>query len=244
MSETGKKERKYYYLQEDGCDDIQIRRYMDLDSLILLLKTQTIHVKRRREFKDENEKFPPLMFAFSIAPCGDYPVVPISGVQNSTKRRKYSELWELLTSCWTKCDYESFLMWKGYTSNIGVCIHSSTHRLLESLVDGDEIKIDDYDVYCGSMQYGKAVSAPMREEWMFWKSREFCDENEFRFYFDFKNDGDKDSSSKDIPIIPHVLIKKVTLTPFINGEASKELALLLQKEYDINVEPSKIQYKK
>ena len=242
MSETGREERKYYYLQEDGCEDIQIRRYMDLDKLIVLLETNKLVAKRRKEYTDEHESLPPLMYTFAVTPCGEHPQMSVKE-KIFTQAKRYSEIRELPTSCWTKNNHESYLMWKSYASNMGVCIQSSSHRLIQSLTNSEDIKVNDYDIYCGSMNYYQAVKVPMREEWMFWKDREFSDEKEFRFYFEFNKDDNKDDSIKLIPINPSILIEKVILSPFIDINARHKLASILQREYGINVEPSKIKIK-
>ena len=212
---------------------------MDLDRLIVMLESKKLGATRRREFDDKYEKYPPLMYAFALATIGEqYNTVGIAQHEKS-----YFEISKLPTTCWTQNDHESFLMWKSYTSKIGVCIKSSTHKMISALTSEDQANGKDYDVYFGSMAYGKVSKVPMGEDWMFWKDRAFSDEKEFRFYFEFKNDGNKCDSIKLIPINPSILIEKVILSPFIDINASQKLASMLQREYEINVEPSKIMLK-
>lgn len=231
----------YYYLPSDGPEDRVICQYMRLDYLIQLLESHKLHVTRRREFDDANESCESIKLAFPIAPAKKYD----SQEQELTKRMiPYFDINHCPTSCWTKNENESFLMWKSYATEIGVRIKTTVHNLIASL----EIDIEQdgmNKVVCGSMNYKKNL-IPSSDELgqLFDKDMAYSAENEFRFYFHISNDPDKKSTKyRLIPINTSVMIDEILLSPFICKEAADKLAEMIKCSYGISVKQSNIKLK-
>lgn len=227
----------YWFRPEDGDKDIPIRQYIRLDYLIHLLETRKYYAKRRYKFNDRNESYYNINLEFKYNPVGNN-VLP--SLNKEKRMMTLKEIIDCPTACWTKNENESYLMWKSYASEMGACIISSVYSVINSL--GVEFTQDGENrLLLGSMEYTSCCQSAIEEHQFFLKNISFADENEFRFYFDFKSGIMKGEDYILIPIDIHTLIKKVQLSPFINREAADKLARMLFCSYNINVSPSNIE---
>ena len=227
----------YYYLPNDGPGNRIICQYMRLDYLIQLLETHKYYVGRRRVFEDANESYENLKLAFPIAPAKK---LDMQEQELGERIIPYSDIIHSPTSCWTKNENESFLMWKSYATEVGACIKTTVHNLIASL----EINLD-YNgmnkVVCGSMNYKEFLPSSDELRQLFDKDITFSDENEFRFYFHLSDDTDKKRTKFQlIPVNTAVMIDEIILSPFICKEATDKLARMIKCSYGINVKQSNI----
>lgn len=232
------KKNWYYYRVYDGPGDRPIFQYMRLDYLIQLLETSKYFVRRRREYIDANESYynKKLEFGFTSVDSN------VPQQLKSTKRSMiFRDIIDCPTSCWTKTECESYLMWKNYATDVGVRIKTTVHNLIAALMlDLDKNGSDK--VFCGSMVYTDCVPSVTEIGQMFNKDEGYADENEFRFYFLLSVDKDKKCTThRLIPISPLVMIEEILISPFICKAAADKLVRMIKCSYGIdNVKQSKI----
>lgn len=169
----------YYYLLKGWEDNIPIYQYMDLDYLFSLLEGKRYFVNRKCHFEDNGESVLPSKSLFGFNTYGiqlkDEEIEKKSqGVSKKLQKYKDSAFW--LTSCWTKDNTENLLMWKNYTTKIGVRIKSNINNFVAS------IDTDKYTIVCGVISYDGYTSKPF-EECIFSKEHYYKNEDEVRFFF-------------------------------------------------------------
>jgi hypothetical protein len=230
----------YYYRPDEGCDDKFICQYMRLDYLIRLLEEKQYYVKRRRTFEDANEcyKNNKLMFA-------PWPVGNNCTSQSQSKERwiPYTDIIHCPTSCWSKHERESYLMWKSYATEIGACIRTTVHNFIASLQIDLDIVNSENRVLCGSMNYDYFKPSTIEDNQLFDKDIVYADENEFRFYFLLASDTEKKNDEKkgiDVPVDTKIMIDEILLSPFICKEAANRIMRMIKCTYDIDVRLSNI----
>jgi len=225
-------EKLRYFLLMDGVDTEQtIYQYMDLDYLLRLLDTRTYFVKPKQSFHDLHESCLPLKSIFKPHLVGrEYDKSVVADTNESLVRlRQFRESGTMLTACWTEHLGENALMWRNFTSKIGICIKSSIHNFMASLVT------DDYDVCCGRMSYPGIHSKTELDECLFIKDKAFIDEKEIRFYFTPKgNHNTTNDKGVSIPILPQILIDEIILSPYINTQACKVLTDFINDKYNVD----------
>lgn len=147
----------------------------------------------------------------------------------------------LPTSCWSKNHHESYLMWKSYAGEVGVCIESSVSNVVASLENdySDDPNTGNH-IICGSMDYVGVGDSEANK--LFGKSNAFKDEEEFRFYFHHEDDN-SEMDHLFIPINPTILIDKIFLSPFVCPKACEKIVSMLKSDYNLPiVVPSKIKF--
>lgn len=231
--------KEYWFRPEDRGNDIPIRQYLRLDHLIQLLEAQNYHVNRRYKSYDKRESSYNLCFEVGFSPIGEN-VNP----QPTPEKRimSFGEIINCPTACWTKNTNESYLMWKSYATEMGACIISSVNRVIESL-KVDLSKDGENRLVCGSMEYMEYCYSTIEEHHFFRKDIFYADENEFRFYFDFKSCEPKNKDYILIPVDTATMIEAVQLSPFICAEAADKLKRMLNCSYNVNISPSNIKIK-
>jgi len=221
-----------YFLLMDGVDTEQtICQYMDLDYLLRLLDTRTYFVKPKQSFHDLHESYLPLKSIFKLHFVGresDKSVIADTN-ESLVRLRQFRESGTMLTACWTEHLGENALMWRNFTSKIGICIKSSIHNFMAA------VDTDDYDVLCGRMAYTGIHTDTGIIDCLFTKDKAFVDEDEIRFYFIPKS-SQKTTNDKgvSIPIKPQVLIDEITLSPYINAQACKVLTDFINDKYNVD----------
>lgn len=232
-------EKLRYYQLMDGVDaNTEIRQYMDLDYLLRLLETRSYYVKQKQEFPDMYESRLPLKAMFKLQPVGHgNDKEPHTDNTDSLDRmRKITDSGSMLTACWTERRGESALMWKNFTTKMGVCIKSTISNVVASFT------IDDYDICCGRMSYSGFNSEQGLTEILFSKGRAYQEEKEIRFYFTTKNCL-ATCSNTCIPVLPEVMIDEIVLSPYIEPMAREVLRQMISEKYNLKVTSSKIELK-
>lgn len=241
MEDIAKRLNGYYYRLEDGNNDKSICQYMRLDYLIQFLETGNYFVKRRKNFQDANEAYENKKLAFGYSAVGEQNSL-LSPVQE--RLIPYMNIVNCPTSCWSMNSYESFLMWKSYSTEMGACIKTTIHNFISSIKIDLSINNRDNKVLCGSMSYlNKIMPSTIEEDQLFNKDIVYAEEKEFRFYFILKSDKDKDTNGIHIPVDANVMIDEVLLSPFICKDAADKLARMLKCAYNIEVKQSNIKIK-
>ena len=228
----------YFYLLKGWEGNIPIYQYMDLDYLFSLLESKQYFVNRKCHFEDKGESVLPPKSLFGLNSIGvqlNKDEITKMTQELSEKLNRYRESASWLTSCWTKDNTESLLMWKNYTTKIGVRIKSKIENVIAS------INTDKYKIVCGHMAYDGYTSKPY-EECLFSKERYYKDEYEVRFYFIPKDESINSLSGEFIAVTPETMIDEVILSPYINKNAAKIISRLLREEYSLQtVKLSKIE---
>lgn len=230
----------YYYRHKDGEDDIPICQYMRLDYLFQLLETQRYYASRRNVFIDANEVNSKIKLKFNLKP-NIMNITPVT--QISKKLFSKTELENMPTACWTIRKQESFLMWKCYATEMGVCIKTTKHNLIAS-IKTDISEHSDNQVICGSMDYKSFKPSLNEEKQLFDKDKAYAEEKEFRFYFHFPSyDTNKDAKGITIPVDTKIMIEEIILSPFIQKVAANKLVQMINNDYGINARQSDIKLK-
>ena len=221
----------YSYLLKGWEGNIPIYQYMDLDYLFSLLESKQYFVNRKCHFEDKGESVLPPKSLFGLNSIGvqlNKDEITKMTQELSEKLNRYRESASWLTSCWTKDNTESLLMWKNYTTKIGVRIKSKIENVIAS------INTDKYKIGCGHISYDGYNSKPF-EECLFSKERYYKDEYEVRFYFIPNNESMNSIKGENISVLPDIMIDEITLSPYIKEIAAVKIAELLRREYDLNV---------
>ncbi len=224
---------KVYFLKNGLSTNQVIYQYMDLDYLIRLIEKKEYCVKRKYCFSDKREScFSLNKMSFSFQPVGAYMNshhIPITPKKNLWK--DYEETKSLLTSCWTY-QQENYLMWKSYTSKLGVCIESTINNFFSSL------DANDYEIYVGKISYVGYNGNQTLGDALFSKERLFSAEKEIRFYFNELNDHANNKAMVYIPINPALMIESITLSPLIEKTAAKEIKEQFRTKYSMDAKVS------
>lgn len=213
---------------------------MDLDYLFSILESKRYFVNKKCHFEDKCESELPPKSLFGFCPYGvqlSKEEIQKNTQEISDKVNSYRESAYWLTSCWTKDNTESLLMWKNYTTKMGVRIKSSIENFIAS------IDTDKYTIVCGHISYDGYTSKPF-EECIFSKEQYYKDEFEVRFYFMPSGKNENLPKGEYISVFPDTMINEITLSPYIKKSAAKKIAELLKKEYGLKlVTLSKIELK-
>ena len=178
------KKENLFILNQNINKDTMICRYINFDVFLQLLYGK-MYVPRRRNFLDvrESGRIPlKYRFAFGII-GGDY-----QGSQDIVKSKqqaignhvqilKQSSL--LLTSCWALDNGENYLMWKSYTSQIGVCVKTTIGKLINHI----DYEKDGFLPICSTMFYQDVYQQQELLEAVFSKDKFYISEDEVRIYF-------------------------------------------------------------
>lgn len=228
-----------HFIKMDGVDEnLTIYQYMDLDYLLRFLKRQEYYVKPKKYFSDKHECRLPIKSLFRIAPVGvnDNDIKEQTSDDSLIKSSQFRESGNLLTACWTEHNGENVLMWKNFTSKLGVCIKSTIAKFIASF------KKDDFVICCGRMFYEGIKYHNDNLERLFIKDKAFKGEEEIRFYFipSAKIDTSK-MKGLSIAVDPEDMINEIILSPYIDKIAANELKEFIAREYKVKVNQSKIE---
>ena len=162
--------------------DTKICRYMNFDSFLIMLEGK-FYVSRKQKFFDHRESGKiPIKHHFVFSAVSEYIAEKDNIVTKRQEIRFINNLAKsrfLLTSCWTINNGENYLMWKGYTEKIGVCVCTTIGKLIDS-IDYEKL---NYIPICSPMFYERIN---MQEDFLqstFTKELFYESEKEIRFYF-------------------------------------------------------------
>ena len=221
----------------DGVDaSAKIRQYMDLDYAIRLLETRSYFVKQKQYFPDKHESRLPLkaMFSLQIVEPESYKGKLPDITESLEIIKKFTESGRMFTACWTERKGESALMWKNFTTKMGVCIKSTINNFVASFAN------DDFDICCGRMSYKDIYAGQDLLDSLFTKDKAFEEEKEIRFYFTPKKNLIA-SKGISIPVLPNVMIDEIILSPYIESKACNVFKQIISEKYNIKVTSSKIE---
>lgn len=222
---------------------------MDFDYFLSIVESNQYFVTFKKHFLDNKEKklLHNKRFGTHIFP------IHLSGKELNEDEKKHDseminkmfELFEestlLLASCWTLTKEENYLMWKSYTTKIGIRIETTIDNFVCAL------ETTDYDIVCGNICYEGFHYPSIVENSWFVKDSHYASENEFRFYFRpkdgitnmYKENVDK-KKGKTFNVDYKKLINKVVLSPFIQEKAAETIGNIIKETYKLSYELSKI----
>lgn len=253
--------KKGLFFYDDSLNlDMPICRYMDFDKFLNILNGE-FYVPQKVLFEDISDQgiisFRKKIVVGRISTPDDTPeMVEKNKEIKEQQRKKIQKKAEdidrskhFLTSCWQQGSEEDYLMWKSYTSRVGVRIETSIMDFLSSIDFVSEGVIP----IVASIRYNGLQMQESIENNVFSKENAFRSEREIRFYFlPFDPESFKDIPS-DVNSIAHLIIEKsvngetpekksqyfkldnldfihnITLSPFINTKAQKQLKTLLEQ---------------
>lgn len=227
-----------FYL-EINQKDCEIRQYLSLEYLLLNILNSRYFIRRKGNFEDLNEKTPPL-YTFLPTEANRQPNEKTQCLikKQFEKALIATELAKNFVSCWTLQDHENILMWKAYAcSNIGICIVSTINRFIGSFDTND---FNKYEVYCAPVFYGNYNYSDKPGDMQFKKFLAYKDERELRFIFMPKDNSKKDRMHILVQFDYKTMIDKIILSPFIKQEIAEFFKVILQNQFEIKVEKSKI----
>jgi hypothetical protein len=184
--EEGKKWNKSFYIINNVIDgNVKICRYMNFDKFLTILDGK-FYVPRKQLFLDVRESGR-INMKYRFVPC----IVGENANETDDAIRKRQEEQDgyidslkksrfLLTSCWARYDEEDYLMWRGYTEGVGVCVCTTINKLIDSVNFSQE----EYLPVVSPMFYAKTDGWNKDFlESMLTKDEYYKSENEIRFYF-------------------------------------------------------------
>ena len=233
-------DKKIYYLHPELSPDTPIYKYMDFDFFLDMVKRKKFYVSIKREFEDRNEKRLPIKQVMPFRAVGGHLFKDKTFVEDEVnvymdRSHDFDEIKEWPVSCWTLRSDENYLMWKSYTSKIGVRIQTTIDKFVDSITP------NDYTIYCGKMTYCGYNPSQTIKELAFTKSHHFSNEEELRFYFEpQKNSCRKELSDSifiELPMLLYVncgnVIDEVILSPFIKDGAADMICDFLNRTEDL-----------
>lgn len=202
-------------------------KYMKISYLLDLLKSNRLYVSSRKKFEDVNEHGIKLglkgSFCFNIEP---------QKLKQEEYNKKNKLKREFICSCGISCwtydtdieeDYssENYLMWKNYTGESGVRIKTTCSNLISSLEHPPNLEI-----ILGDVQYStKDIASYQAKEAIFTKREFYRDEREMRLCML------SDTEYTLLHARPEILIKEITISPFMPFEERQMLKGHLEQTY-------------
>lgn len=242
-------QNQVYYLYPNIDSSTRIFQYMNLDYFLNMLENNQYFISYKKEFKDKRESNVFSKYLLPLYPMG-------ADISEEQKRQdgerlrekmethKDSTLW--LVSCWTLQSTESYLMWKAYTSKMGVRVETTIDDFVSAL------KAPTYNVVCRKMLYESYHFQQKIEDSLYTKEKCYADEREFRFYFrrdevvaDCEKKKLETKHGEYIGMDSRTLVQGVTLSPFIHKNAATILKKWLEEGMGLTgkVNLSKIELK-
>lgn len=207
----------------------KIIRYMSFQNFLKCLSDNKFFVSSRNNFTDRHEigEFAKIINYFRLqrADCEDR-----AYWRDEDEKIKCSR--SLFTSCWSRTDIESVVMWNA--SNYDVAIISNVSDFLRSISEEESCAI-----IANSVVYEKERPLGTLESAMFKKELAYRDENELRIYFIDEVDSSNPSKKERVKFIKmndYEYIKGVILSPFIDAKIRTILEDYINKIYpDVRV---------
>lgn len=220
---------KLFLLNQNIDSDTRICRYMGFDVFLQLLNGK-LFVPRRELFMDVRESGKKsIKSAYSFRPFGvtnNDISKEIQKEQRANKRNsrylRQSRL--LLTSCWQIDNGEDFLMWKSYTSPIGVCVRTTIGQLLSNM----DYEKENLIPICSTMFYLSTYQKVSLLESVFAKDKYYQSENEFRIYFIPKdNIKDEELYSFDNKTLERIISKTARIEAKLSNKKGYSMSMFI-----------------
>lgn len=223
--------------------DTPICQYLDLDYFMSIILRNKYCVRQKGFFIDKRESSIFSKWMFPIRPAkesGESDHLEMGTLEEMNRKLKdFSDTKGLYTSCWTLDENEKFFMWQTYASKLGIRMLSTVGDFIQSI----ELCADFNKISCHKIKYKTVTFYDNMQTYLTTKDMAFADEKEFRFYF--HNDTNESAVSKIfVPVNYSILIKKVTISPFVESVTSNWLIKYLLTEFNIKAYQSEIQLNK
>lgn len=225
---------------------MEICQYMSLEYFLCLLESKQYHVNCKHTFSDLNERRLPLkkMFKLYLAKGDGYCPQPTkeqldADMDELDKKLRQYRGFNLPTACWTSSTSESAVLWNHFAPKMGVCIHSTIDRFVNSL------SVESGDIFGFNMEYCGYNGSMNVMECLCSKEKCFQLENEVRFYFKSSKHRTPEIEKQQhikIPVDIETLIERVVLSPDIPPLAANNLRDTFKEKYGLEVSSSKIAY--
>lgn len=228
--------------------EITVWRYMSLETLLCVLKNQTLRFTKITEWDDlieghaEPFTIETLSKELDVTSCPQYIVDEVNNLRINAKRKMFA-------NCWCVNDNENILMWdssygRSNNENVGVAIKTTLDVLYSSI-------IDERNIYSGVIIYEKFPFTPKIGNVYIdcvVKDIQYQDEREHRmFYLGEESDAGDNLKHKYIKVDTTQLIKEIFVNPSSTTE-DYDYVLKSIIECDSNLQfklnCSSIQYKK
>ena len=238
MSMFGKdapcKEINGIYVSDGIEENKSIFRYMNLEYLYAMLRSGKLYIPNRQSFPDLREKGVKERFRN----WGPLQIVRHSQEEQEEQVKKCQEeialrriFYRVCVSCWTFDEHEhpdqsmvheDYLMWKAYASQaIGCRIETTVQDLIGSIKNTDR----DFDLWLSKIHYAKESYGSFYD-CLFQKTLYYKNEQELRLCA-----LTLDVDHVELPINPMQLIKKITISPFIDKSYAGFLIRSLESEF-------------
>lgn len=217
-------------------------RYMNLEYLYAMLRSKKLYLPNRQSFPDLREKGRKEKSRYAFTPQ----IMPHNKEQRERNEweiiaRRY--IYKVCISCWTFDEHEhpdqslvheDYLMWKAYASQaIGCRIETTVQDLIGSIENTDR----EFDLLLSKAHYAPEGFDSFYD-CLFKKTLYYKNEQELRLCA-----LTLDTNHVELPINPMQLIKKITISPFIDKDYAGLLIKALEAEFPElagKVEPSHI----
>lgn len=207
-------------------DDLStpIYRYIDFYHLIQLIERKELYIPNRQQFTDKRE-YSDNIFKTLEEINKIVNIIPNYGSKQYLKdiNERHNQIWYQAVSCWTydsakstkRQTPENYLMWKCHSEKHYVCRIESSIQLF-----ADSIKDLTHDILVSDVSYLSAIRFRIANtpSEIFIKPDFYDGEQELRFVV-LQNDIFDCIYKRPIklPINPQILIKGITLSPFIDS---------------------------
>lgn len=233
--------------QYSNPSEIIVWRYMSLNTLLSVIKYQTLRFTKISEWHDLNEghaepfTIQTLSEELNTPSCTQQVVDALNYSRNEAKSKVFA-------NCWSVNDRENILMWlSSYGSsnneNVGVAIKTNLEVLYSSI-------IDERNIYSGVVYYEKFPFTPKIGNVYIdcvVKDIQYKDEREHRlFYIGHDSDANASIKYKDIKIDTSQLIKEIYINPTSTDEDYEyvlQSIIECDKNLNFNLNKSSIHYK-
>ena len=238
MSMFGKnapcKEINGIYVSDGIEENKSIFRYMNLEYLYAILRSKKLYLPNRQSLPDLREK--------GVKEKLRNWMLPQIVKHNKKEQKEQDEIikkdferrrifYRVCVSCWTFDEHEhpdqslvheDYLMWKAYASQaIGCRIETTVQDLIGSIKNTDR----DFDLWLSKIHYAKESYGSFYD-CLFQKTLYYKNEQELRLCA-----LTLDADHIELPIDPMQLIKKITISPFIDKDYAGLLIKALEAEF-------------
>ncbi len=210
--------------------DKSIFRYMPLEHVLSMLESLELYVPSRKSFSDASER------GRKINPKNTFSLSPVSISRKKTKTDaklvydKWSAAYSVCISCWTYDSLsstensvdENYLMWKAYGHNNICCRIGTTINDLINSIDNE----NEFEILASNVAYvSEHLSDGFAQHYIFEKPIYYRDEKEFRLCVLAQKE------YVQLKINPFLMIKRITLSPFITKRYSDFLKESIKHKY-------------
>lgn len=234
---SGYRKNGIIYVNESIVDkdmSMALYRYMNCEYLIEMLDSGLLYVSNRQRFSDLRER------GIKEEMKKYFPLTPVLKDKESKKRisldsnRRWWASYHTCVSCWTSDEYdygnssssnENYLMWKSYSNGIVCRIETNIGTLLDNVSKNNtDLR---YDILFSKVSYleKERFADNNPQHYIFDKPIYYRDEQEYRLAVLSTNE------SVCLKIDPNIIIKSITISPFVNPKIANKIIHFLKCEF-------------